>query len=880
MSAVMLVRVGRAILSLLGDGLGKVRCYKLPGSDDSGSDSMNGEPGSARFSQDRDRTPVADHADHEPGSLLNSLRTALPPEGKRAMKRRAIMKIGRIALDSLIMLGLIFSGASFAMAKADPDGFDRSVLPIQLPSTKPVTDMNARNATAPPRVEIKAPEGAPNIVIVLIDDIGFGAVNTFGGAIETPTFDRLAQQGLRFNRFHTTALCSPTRASLLSGRNHHNVNVGSVMEIATGFPGNQGIRPDDAKYFAETLRHNGYSTAAFGKWHETATWEVSVSGPYFRWPTNSGFDKFYGFIGGETNQWDPVIFDGVTKASKKEDDDYHFTTDMTTEAIEWVKFQQAMTPDRPFFIYYAPGATHAPHHAPREWIEKYKGRFDAGWEQLRQETFARQKQMGIIPENARLAPMPEDAKDWEGLSDDEKRLFALQMETFAGFAEHTDTEVGRLVSAIDEIDALDNTLFIYIMGDNGSSAEGGLEGTYNELVHLNGIFDAETVESMLAREKDWGGPDSFPHMSAAWAVATDTPFKWTKQMAADFGGTRNGMVMHWPKGFAAKGEIRDQWHHVNDVAATVLEATDLPPSKRINGVDQKPLDGVSMLYAARDKAAKGRHTTQYFEMFGNRAIYHEGWLARVVHRIPWHDGPLSSLEDGKWELYDIEEDFSLTLDLAGKHPEKLEELQDLFEKEALANNVYPLDDRVYERFNAAIAGRPDLMGDRKSLTLANGMVGILENTFLNVKNKSLTIVADVSLEGKDKGVILAQGGKFGGWALYMNKGKPAYTYNWFGLERYTVEARKAIKGNHAEIKLAFDYDGGGNGKGGLATLYVDGDKVAEGRIEKTVPLIFSADETADVGQDDATQVADRVFDDVEDSEFSGYVNHVTIDISE
>jgi len=760
----------------------------------------------------------------------------------------------------------------------EPGNMDRSILPIQPPVAAPITEMDARNVVKPDPFVVDAPEGAPNVVIVLIDDIGFGATAPFGGAIQPPALQQLADEGLRFNRFHTTALCSPTRAALLSGRNHHNVNVGSVMEIATGFPGNQGIRPDDAKYFAETLRQNGYSTAAFGKWHETATWEVSVSGPYFRWPTNSGFDKFYGFIGGETNQWDPVIFDGVTKVSKKDDPDYHFTTDMTDEAVEWVKFQQAMTPEKPFFIYYAPGATHAPHHAPKEWIEKYKGQFDGGWQQLREETFARQKEMGVIPENARLAPMPEDIKAWESLSDDEKALFALQMETFAGFAEHTDNEVGRLVGAIDEVGVLDNTLFVYIVGDNGSSGEGGLEGTFNELIHLNGIFDEETIASMLARSDDWGGPNSFPHMSAAWAVATDAPFKWTKQMAADFGGTRNGMVMHWPAGFAAKGEIRSQWHHVNDVAATVLEATNLPPSKEINGVAQKPLDGVSMLYAAKDKDAADRHNTQYFEMFGNRAIYDNGWLARVVHRVPWGSAPLHSLQDDVWELYNTEEDFSLTQDLASEQPEKLKALQALFDKEAIANNVYPLDDRVFERFNAATAGRPDLMGDRTSLTLSQGMDGILENTFLNVKNRSMTIVADLDLGGNDSGVILTQGGKFAGWALYMKDGKPAYTYNYFGLERYTVEAPSAINSGEAEVKMAFNYDGGGVGKGGTATLFVDGEQVAEGRIEKTVPNVFSADETADVGRDDATQVADLVFEDSAESEFTGTVNRVTISI--
>jgi arylsulfatase len=792
-------------------------------------------------------------------------------EGLSDMKKKMLVMC-------FVAQGLLASGGAFAKPQGGDYAIDRSVLPIQPPVSEPITEMDARNATKPERFEVKAPEGAPNIVIVLIDDIGFGATEPFGGAIQTPALQRLADEGLRFNQFHTTALCSPTRASLLSGRNHHNVNVGSVMEIATGFPGNEGIRPDDAKYFAETLRHNGYSTAAFGKWHETATWEVSVSGPYFRWPTNSGFDKFYGFIGGETNQWDPVIFDGVTKVAKKDDEDYHFTTDMTNEAVEWVKFQQAMTPKKPFFIYYAPGATHAPHHAPKEWIEKYKGKFDGGWDQLRDETFARQKAMGVIPENARLAPMPEDIEEWSQLSDDEKALFALQMETFAAFAEHTDHEVGRLVSAIHEIGALENTLFVYIVGDNGSSGEGGLEGTYNELVHLNGIFDAETVESMLAKADDWGGPDSFPHMSAAWAVATDVPFKWTKQMAADFGGTRNGMVMHWPAGFDAKGEIRSQWHHVNDIAATVLEATNLPHSKEINGVAQKPLDGVSMLYAARDNNADDRHTTQYFEMFGNRAIYDDGWLARVVHRVPWGSAPLNTLQDDVWELYNTEEDFSLTRDLASKEPAKLKELQALFEKEAIANNVYPLDDRVFERFNAAIAGRPDLMGDRTSLTLSDGMDGILENTFLNVKNSSKTIVADVTLEGNDSGVILTQGGKFAGWALYMNNGKPAYTYNWFGLERYTVESPSAIKNEQAEIKLVFDYDGGGIGKGGTATLYVDGQQVADGRVEKTVPAVFSADETADVGRDDATQVADKVFRDSRESEFTGNVNKVTISI--
>ena len=789
------------------------------------------------------------------------------------------MKTKNMKRTSVITTTL-FSILGLTRIAAAGDQIDRTILPIQPPDYKPITELDARNAIAPERFEVKAPEDAPNVVVVLIDDIGFGAAETFGGRISTPTFSRLAENGLRFNQFHTTALCSPTRACLLSGRNHHAVNVGSVMEIATGFPGNAGERPDNAKYVAEILRHNGYSTAAFGKWHETAPWEVSVSGPFFRWPTNSGFDKFYGFIGGETNQWDPVIYDGVTKVEKKDNEDYHFTTDMTDEAIKWIKFQQAMTPDKPFMVYFAPGAVHAPHHVPREWIEKYKGKFDDGWDKLREETLKRQKEMGIIPKNTKLAPKPSDIKDWDKLTEKERKLFAIQVETFAGMMEHTDYEIGRMVDAIDEIGELDNTLFIYIMGDNGSSAEGGLVGTYNELIVLNGAFGIETIDGMLARADEWGGPESFPHMSCGWSVATGAPFSWTKQVAADYGGTRNGMVMHWPKGFKSKGEIRAQWHHVNDVGPTILEAAKLPAPKMINGVEQRPMDGISMLYAADNPKAKDRHTTQYFEMFGNRAIYHEGWLARAVHRVPWRRKVLNTLQEDKWELYNTEEDFSLADDLAEKYPEKLKEMKDLFEKEAIKNNVYPLDDRGLERFNAAVAGRPDLMGGRTSLTLSDGMSGITENSFLNVKNRSKTIIANVDLKGNDRGIILCQGGRFGGWALYMDNGTPAYIYNYFGLESYTIKSPKAVGKGNAEVRLEFAYDGNGLGKGGVATIYIDGEKVVDGRIPHTQPFLFSADETADVGKDEATQVATSVFKDVKDSEFTGYVKKVEIRISE
>jgi len=546
---------------------------------------------------------------------------------------------------------------------------------------------------------------------------------------------------------------------------------------------------------------------------------------------------------------------------------------MTNQAIKWIKIQQSLTPDKPFMVYYAPGAVHAPHHAPKEWIEKYKGKFDDGWDKLREETLERQKSLGIIPQNTKLVPKPRGIKDWEELSADEQKLFAIQMETFAGFTEHTDNEVGRLLNAIDEIGELDNTLFIYIMGDNGSSAEGGFIGTFNEMAVLNGVVGAETVESMLEIADVWGSEESFPHFAAGWAIATDVPFAYSKQVASDFGGTRNGMVMHWPNGFDSKGEIRNQWHHVNDVAPTVLAASNIPQPTMVNGVVQRPMDGVSMLYCLDNADAKDQHTTQYFEMLGNRAIYHEGWYARVIHKLPWERKPINTLQEDVWELYNTIEDFSLSNNIAEQNPDKLEQLKKIFDQEALKNNVYPLDDRTVERFNASVAGRPDLMAGRTSLTLTQGMTGIMENAFINVKNKSITIEAKVDLVGNDKGIILCQGGRFGGWALYMDNGKPTYMYNYFGLSMYTVQSPTKIADKNATIKLVFDYDGGGFGKGGLATIFVNGEKMAEGRIDRTVPFVFSGDETADVGIDDATQVV-SLFSNAQDSKFTGYVTSV------
>ncbi|MBP6679884.1 MAG: arylsulfatase, partial [Saprospiraceae bacterium] len=643
------------------------------------------------------------------------------------------------------------------------DGLDRTVLPIKEPDYPPVTELDARNAKAPARFEVKAPEKAPNVVIVLIDDIGFGHSSAFGGPINMPTLEKMAANGLKYNRFHTTALCSPTRVALLTGRNHHVNNAGAIMELATGFPGNTGIRPNSVTPLAEILRLNGYSTAAFGKYHETPPWEVSVSGPYDRWPTGSGFDKFYGFIGGETNQWAPAIYDGVTRVEHEKDPNYHFTVDMTNQAVNWMQAQQSLTPDKPFYVYFATGATHAPHHAPKEWADKYKGKFDQGWDKLREETYARQQKMGIIPANAKLTERPKEIPSWDSQTADAKKLFSRQMEVFAGFAEHTDDQVGRLVKALEDMGELDNTIFFYIVGDNGSSAEGGPEGTYNEMMALNGIIG--NASQMMDHIDDWGSPNTFPHFAIGWAHAGNTPFQWTKQIASHFGGTRNGMVMHWPNGIKAKGEIRSQFHHVIDVAPTVLEAAGLPEPKMVNGIEQYPMDGVSMLYSVDDATAKDRRTTQYFEMFGNRGIYHEGWVACTRHSIPWLIVQNPPLADDVWELYNIDEDFSEANNLAATNPEKLKELQEVFTQEAIRNHVFPIDDRRSERFNAAIAGRPDLLNGRTALTVYDGMVGISENAFINVKHTNYTITADVEIPtANTNGVLIAQAGRFGGWS--------------------------------------------------------------------------------------------------------------------
>lgn len=768
------------------------------------------------------------------------------------------------------------AGQARAAAPTRPAAkLDRTVLPIAPPRYPPITELDARKATPPPRFEVTAPRGAPNVVIVLIDDMGFGQPSTFGGGVTMPTLDRLAAGGLRYNQFHTTALCSPTRVALKYGRNHHSANAGSVMEIATGFPGSQGQIPASVAPLAEMLRLNGYNTAAFGKWHETAPWEVSVSGPQDRWPTRQGFEKFYGFIGGETNQWAPLVYDGVTKIEVPADPNYHFTTDMANQAIAWVRAQQSLTPDRPFFVYFAPGATHAPHHVPQEWIAKYRGKFDSGWDRYRQETLARQIKLGVVPPGTRLAPKPPPIKDWDTLSADEKRLFARQMEAFAAFGEHTDHEVGRLVKALEDLGAMENTLFIYIAGDNGASAEGSMVGLFNEASFFNGV--PEQLEDVLGRLGHWGDPTTYPHYAVGWAVAGNTPFAWAKQVASSYGGTRNGMVVHWPRGVKGKGELRTQWHHAVDVAPTVLGAAGLPFPRVVNGVKQKPFEGVSLAYTFNDARARDRHLTQYFEIGGNRAVYHDGWLAGTVHRAPWESKPRAALRDDRWELYDTRQDFSLANDLADKNPKKLKEMQALFMREAVKYGVLPIDDRSIERFNAALAGRPDLMGGRTSLTVYEGMTGMMENAFINVKNRSHTITADVEVPpGGANGVVIAQAGRFGGWSLYFKDGKAAYVYNWIGRERYTVAAAEPVPPGPATIRLEFAYDGGGLGKGGTATLSVNGRRAAQGRVANTVPLIFSGDEGADVGVDEGTPVTEDYG--ARGNGFTGRINKITVEV--
>ena len=758
----------------------------------------------------------------------------------------------------------------------------REILPIPDIPVRAEPAMHASDTSAPPIEPLRPPEGAPNVLIVLIDDMGFGATSAFGGPCEMPTLERLAANGLVYNRFHTTALCPPTRQALLTGRNHHSAEMGSVGEVATSMPGNTSVRPNSVATIAEMLKLNGYNTAAFGKMHQTPVWATSVSGPFDRWPTGDGFEKFWGFVGGETNQWEPTLFDGTTPAEPRAtaEEGYHITDEQVDQAIAWVTAQQVMTPDKPFFMYMSYGATHALHHVSAEWIEKYRGRFDRGWDTVREETLVNQIDKGIVPEGTQLTDRPPGVVSWNDLSDDQRRVGARLMETYAGFAEHTDHHTGRLIDALEEIGALDDTIVIYIAGDNGASAEGGLDGAFNELKALNGI--KETVDDILDRMDDIGSPQAFNHYPVGWAHAMNSPYQWTKQVASHWGGTRNGMVIHWPNGISASGEIRQQFHHVIDIAPTLLEAAGLPEPYMVNGIAQKPIEGVAMNYTFNDADADDRHTTQYFEMFGNRGIYSNGWTAVTKHRTPWEMGGYTppALEDDVWELYDTMQDWSQANDLSAEMPDKLHELQQIFILEGAKYNVFPIDDRTGERFNAAIAGRPELQTGRTSMRFAPGMTHLLENTVLNVKNRSYTVTAQLVIpeDGAD-GVVIVQGGRFAGWALYVKENKPAFAYNWFETDLYYVKSEQALPSGEVTVQYQFDFDGGAPGAGGSGTLLIDGEVVAEGRIDKTVPFIFSADETMDVGKDTASPVTDE-YGSGDANSFTGTIDWVQIDLED
>jgi len=742
-------------------------------------------------------------------------------------------------------------------------------------------DAKDPDSSFPPIEELRPPKGAPNVLIVLIDDAGFGSSSAFGGPCHTPTAEKLAAGGLKFNRFHTTALCSPTRQALLTGRNHHSAGMGGITEIATGAPGYCSVLPNSMSPLARTLKLNGYSTAQFGKCHEVPVWQTSPAGPYDAWPTGGGgFEYFYGFIGGEANQWYPTLYEGTVpaKIDKTPEEGYHLVADMTDKALKWIGQQKALTPDKPFFVYFAPGATHAPHHVPKEWADKYKGKFDQGWDKLREETIARQKKLGVVPKDCELTRRHDEIPAWDEMPDAFKPVLARQMEVYAGFLEYTDHHVGRLVEALEKLGILEDTLIYYIVGDNGASAEGSLHGCFNEMSYFNMLQSLETPEYLTERLDKLGGPESYNHYAVGWAHAMNAPYQWTKQVASHWGGTRNGTVVHWPKGIKAKGEIRSQFSHVIDVAPTILEAAGLPEPVSVNGVAQDPIEGTSMLYAFNNAKAEEQHEIQYFEMFGNRGIYHKGWTAVTKHRTPWDlEAKMPALDDDVWELYEPG-DWSQANDVSKKMPEKLHELQRLWLIEATRYKVLPIDDRTVEKMNPDTAGRPQLIKGNTQL-LFSGMGRLLENCVLNIKNKSHSVTAEITVpkEGAE-GVIICQGANIGGWSLYAKDGKLKYCYNWGGFKHFFVEANGKLPAGDHQVRMEFAYAGGGMGKGGKVTLYTDGKKVGEGDVEATLAMVFSADDGLDVGEDSGAPVSPD-YSSV-GNEFNGTVRGALLSIAE
>lgn len=721
----------------------------------------------------------------------------------------------------------------------------RSVLAALLTVSGTVAAAEAGPSQDGPALQRTAPPDAPNIVVVLLDDVGFGAAASFGGPVATPTLDQLGSEGLRFNRFHTTSICSPTRASLLTGRNPHVTGIGAVMNASDDRPGYSGFHSKDTATIAEILRQNGYSTAAFGKWHQTPDWEMSRSGPFDRWPTGEGFETFYGFQGGETDQFEPTLYQGTTPVLRPPGPGYHLTEDLADQAITWIRTEQAVTPDKPFFVYFAPGGIHAPIQVPQQWIEPYRGKFDGGWDALREAVFARQKALGVIPPDTALTPRPKGLPAWDSLDPAQRKVAAALMEAYAGFLAHTDAQVGRLVEALKQSGLFDNTLFVYIVGDNGASAEGGLEGSLNYFGKMQGI--PETTEQMLARLDEIGGPETYAHINSAWAWATDAPFQWTKTVASHLGGTRNPMVITWPEQIKDKGGLRSQFSHVNDIVPTLLEAAGIPAPGEVNGIAQKPMDGTSLLYTFDDPDSPERHTTQYFEVFGNRAIYHEGWMASAFHgRLPWNvisrgDTPF---DEDRWELYDLRNDFSQAHDLADQEPEKLQQLQALFMEQAAANQVLPLAGQPI-----GSTGLPDLAAGLTRATYPQGAI-VPEDAIPHTYNRSWALLAEVEITGSNSsGVIAALGGSSAGWSLYLDRQqRPVFRYRVFDLKTIEITGPPLPVGP-ASIAVEFDYDGKGWGRGGRFTLSVDGEQVGADVVPATPPALYSIDETFAVGID-------------------------------
>ena len=777
-----------------------------------------------------------------------------------------------LGITSLMVCALAQASPQQAPAQSPP--VDRTVLPIPVAPFNGTMGLRPKESTPSFPSKVTAPAGAPNVVLVLMDDVGFGATSTFGGPIPTPTIQKLADNGLSYNRFHTTAVCSPTRAALITGRNHHSAHTGAVTEMATGFPGYDTLLGKDMATIGAMLTLNGYNTAWFGKNHNVADWESSQAGPFDRWPTGLGFEKFYGFIGGAANNWRPALFDGTTPIEPYlGKPDYNLDFDLADQAISWIRMQKTVAPDKPFFVYYATAAGHAPQQATPEWIAKFKGQFDQGWDKMREETFARQKKMGIIPADAKLTPRPKELPSWDSASPREKKVYAAMMELAAAHVAQADYNLGRVLKGIDDMGQTDNTLVIFIIGDNGGSGEGSLQGVFNDLNIVS--QSTETLDYLESRLPDFGTWKSSNLYPVPWAWAMNTPFQWTKQVASHFGGTRNGMVVSWPKGIKARGEIRTQFHHVIDIVPTILEAAKLPQPAVVNGVTQHPIEGVSMAYTFEDAKAADRRKTQYFEIFGNSGLYHDGWFASTTpFRLPWSGvGTDVDVLTTKWELYNIDKDFSQDDDLAQQNPEKLREMQVRFYAEAAKFNVLPIQTSAAERFGEGI--RPSLTGDRKSFTYTAGLKRIPEGASPNIKNRSWRLTADVDLKGGESGVIATQGGLFGGWALYFEKGKPVFSYTFADGSNYRIAGKDAVTAGKHTVVMDFVYDGGGMGKPGTATVRVDKAEVAKGRIEKTTPFRFSTEETLDFGEDTGTPV-DMSYD--VPARITGNLGKVVIDL--